>query len=565
MKERVIKLLENSPDEIKPSWIGTFHSVSTRILRIEASNVGIERNFVIYDTDDSEKLIREILSEMDISVKDFTPSSVLGAISKAKSEMVDANAYAAESRGSYFYERVSKIYPAYQKRLRENLAMDFSDLLFEVVRLFENYPNVLNRYQSKFRHILVDEYQDTNRVQYRFIRLLKGFDQARGSTLTVVGDVSQSIYSWRGADYKNMLQFEKDYPDAKIFQLAKNYRSTQNILDAAMKVIANNRTHMKIDLYTENPLGNPIKLFEAEHERTEAGYVADMVAFSAHEKANPENISDNEYNEVAVLYRTNAQSRVIEEAFINAGIPYKIIGGVRFYDRKEIKDALAYLRVFHNPKDTVSWARCINTPTRGIGKKTLDKISQSGFDVDLIEDLTHVRWKKYIENASNQTMAPIQLLDAVLKDFKYLEYLNDGTEDSLSRIENLKELRSVAKQYNSLEEFLENVALVESSNKGIIENNSVTLMTLHAAKGLEFETVFIVGMEEGIFPHSRALADQNELEEERRLCYVGITRAKKNLYMTYTRHRTFFGQTSSSIASRFITEIPEELLDFNFA
>lgn len=548
-----------------PQWVGTFHAVCSRILRTEATpenGIDFTKNFVIYDTDDSQKLIKEVLKELDMSTKDMDPKGVLGSISKAKSELMTPADFEEKARGSFYFEKVAKIYPKYQKRLRENNALDFDDILYETVKLFQNNAAILEKYQNRFRFVLIDEYQDTNRVQYNLVKLLA----AKHRNLTVVGDVSQSIYSWRGADYRNMLQFEKDYPEAKTYKLAQNYRSTGNILKAAKELIENNETHIPIELYTANATGDAITLFEADNERAEAGFIADTIALlsagigGGNFEGYPEDVR---YKEFAILYRTNAQSRVLEEALLNAGIPYKIIGGVRFYDRKEIKDALAYLRVFHNPVDEISWSRCINVPTRGIGPKSFEKLRDAKFDLDLVESATKTEWKKYIAHVDQAR--PIDLLDAVLKDFGYLEYLNDGTEESLGRIENLKELRTVAKQFNNLGDFLENVALVESSNKAALnDDNTVTLMTLHAAKGLEFETVFLAGLEEGIFPHSRALADPKELEEERRLCYVGITRAKKSLYMTYTRSRTFFGQTGSSLVSRFVAEIPEELLDFRF-
>lgn len=577
VKERVAALLNDEENLLEgfdnatamkatvPQWVGTFHSVCSRILRIEATeeaNLGFSKNFVIYDTDDSQKLIKDILKEMDISAKDLDPKGVLSSISKAKSELMEPDEFADKAAGSYYFERIAKIYPKYQKRIRENNALDFDDILYEVVKLFKKDKNVLEKYQNRFRFILIDEYQDTNKVQYNLVKQLA----AKHHNLTVVGDVSQSIYSWRGADYRNMMQFEKDYPEAKTYKLAQNYRSTGNILNAAKTLIENNETHIPLELYTSNSTGEAITLFEAENERAEAGFISDTISLLSVGVGNgnfegyPEDVR---YKEFAILYRTNAQSRVLEESLLKAGIPYKIIGGVRFYDRKEIKDAIAYLRVFHNPLDEISWGRCINVPTRGIGPKSFEKLREANFDLDLVESATGVEWRKYIEH-SGETK-PIEMLDAVLKDFGYLEYLNDGTEESLGRIENLKELRTVAKQYLTLGDFLENIALVESSNKAALsDDNTVTLMTLHAAKGLEFETVFLAGLEEGIFPHSRALADPKELEEERRLCYVGITRAKKTLYMTYTRSRTFFGQTNGALISRFIGEIPENLLDFRF-
>ncbi len=571
MKERVIELLRDKESNflgeksIKPSWIGTFHSICARILRIEAENLEVDRNFVIYDTADSVALVKEVLDGLNISTKDVSPKAVYGSISKAKGEMITPKSFQSRASGNFYFEKVGKVYPEYQRRLYENNALDFGDLLYEVAMLFRQKQDVLDKWQKKFKYILIDEYQDTNRVQYLLVKLLA----EKHHNLTVVGDVSQSIYSWRGADYRNMAQFQKDYPDAKTFELARNYRSTQNILQAAKDLIENNSTHISIDLYTDNVPGEKITLFEAEHERGESGYVVDCIALNnaldssknyleTDSELHPDRIS---YKDMAVLYRTNAQSRVLEESFIRAGIPYKIIGGVRFYDRKEIKDVLAYLKVFYNPKDTVSWTRCINTPTRGVGKKTLEKISASDYDIKLVEEITNIKWSSYVSSGKST----LELLDAVLKDFGYLDYLNDGTEESLSRIENIKELRSVARDFPTLGDFLENVALVESSNRASdATDDAVTLMTLHSAKGLEFDTVFLVGMEEGIFPHTRSMADKDELEEERRLCYVGITRAKRRLYMTYARQRTYFGTTSGTIISRFLSEIPEELLEFRF-
>ncbi len=542
-----------------PQWIGTFHSLCARILRKEYRYIDVTPGFVIYDSDDSARLIKDILKELDISDSNLKPKSILSVISRAKGEMMGPKEFEDKAQ-NYFYQQVAKIYKIYQKKLRDNNALDFGDLLYETAKIFATEPAVLKKYQEMFKHLLIDEYQDTNKVQYFIVKKLA----ENHKNLTVVGDISQSIYSWRGADYRNMLQFERDYPKAKIFKLGRNYRSTKTILYVAQSVIENNKTHIPLDLYTDNPDGEKIRLYEAEHERAEAMYITDIISMSLQRHGGPEMFPEPfRYKNFAVLYRTNAQSRVIEEAFINAQIPYKIIGGMRFYDRKEIKDVLAYLKVFYNPKDTISWKRCVNTPTRGVGKKTLIRIEESKFDVDLIEEITKMPWKKYIKIAQNKEMTTLELLDTVLKDFGYLEYLDDGSEESLYRIENLKELRTVAAEFKDINEFLERVALVESSNKPDFRNDdAVILMTLHSAKGLEFDTVFLVGMEEGIFPHSRSMADEDELEEERRLCYVGITRAKKRLYLTYTRSRTLFGSTSSSIGSRFLGEIPEETIEF---
>jgi DNA helicase-2/ATP-dependent DNA helicase PcrA len=545
-----------------PTWIGTFHSICARILRVDGKHLDIGANFVIYDTDDSTTLIKNILKEMDISSKDMSPSSILFSIARAKSELISPAMFNETAPNSYFYQVAGKIYPLYQKKLKENNALDFNDILSETVKLFKENPEVLAKYQNLFDYVMVDEYQDTNRVQYLLVNMLVETKK----NITVVGDVSQSIYSWRGADYRNLTQFQQDYPNAQTMQLAKNYRSTANILNAAKVLIQNNSTHIPIDLYTDNPNGNRITLFEAEHERHEAKYIADLISLNVESISDsPETDPQYNYGEFAVLYRTNAQSRSLEEAFMTNGIPYRIVGGLKFYDRKEIKDVLSYLKVFYNPQDTVSWARCINTPPRGVGPKSLQKLEEVGFDLPTVNEVTNLDWERLVKRAA-ENCPPLELLDAVLKEFGYLAYLNDGTEESVARIENLKELRVVAKQYESLGQFLENIALIESSNRALEGNsNAVVLMTLHSAKGLEFDYVFMPGMEEGIFPHSRSMADPNELEEERRLCYVGITRARKNLCLTYTRKRTFYGGTGASILSRFIGEIPEELLEFKYS
>ena len=573
MKVRISGILSDNPDSdgfgepaivnttnnLVPSWVGTFHSICARILRAESAHLDVTRNFVIYDTDDSLKILKEAFAELDISPKEFNPNAVAGTISRAKAEMLNPREFERQSQGNFYFQRVAKIYPIYQKKLAENNALDFDDLLFQIVLLFDRNPEIEKKYANQFRYVLIDEYQDTNKVQYEIAKRMASVHQ----NITVVGDVSQSIYSWRGADYRNMLQFQKDYETVKILNLAKNYRSTCKIVNAAKHLIENNSTHIKIDLYTENKQGDDIVLFEAEHERDEAKFITNTIELNLDPVENVEYMPNYRYKKFAVLYRTNAQSRTIEEAFISAGIPYRIFGGVKFYERKEIRDVIAYLRVFANPKDSVSWSRCINTPSRGIGKKTLEKITNSGYDLDVIKEITKMDWAKYIEKA--QTTSPLDLLDVVLKDFGYLEYLNDGTEESLYRIENLKELRTVARQFPTIQDFLESVALVESSNKPDLENDdSVILMTIHSAKGLEFDNVFIIGMEEGIFPHSRSMADPNDIEEERRLCYVGITRAKKTLYLTYAKRRTYFGQTGSTVVSRFIAEIPEDIIQYRF-
>ena len=449
-------------------------------------------------------------------------------------------------------EKVSKIYPEYQKALKEQNALDFDDLISEIVRLFREAPDVLSYYQDKFLFVLVDEYQDTNRAQYVLIKTLT----SRSQKLCVVGDVSQSIYSFRGADFRNVLSFEKDYPTSKIFYLPKNYRSTKTIVEASRSVIEHNQTHLKINLATDNSEGEKIFLYEATTEEDEANFVTERVKNSK-----------GGFSDFAVLYRTNAQSRSIEEAFIKESIPYKLVGGTRFYDRKEIKDAISYLRILHNPKDFVSWKRIINVPPRKVGEKMLEQLKSTAFDIEEVALKTTFPIREMLTAQKNLTV--LELLDFVLDKSGYLAHLDDGTAESEARVENLKELRSVALRFATLEEFLENIALVNPQDTATDETkkmvsdtkDAVSLMTLHQAKGLEFFGVFIVGLEEGLFPHSRSLESKAEVEEERRLFYVGMTRAKDRLYLTYAKRRLYFGTTSMGTVSRFVSEIPEHLME----
>lgn len=544
IKNRIIELLSDS--NIKFPWAGTFHSICSKILRKDGYNNGIPPSFVIYDADDQLSLIKQIQKDFGINPKQTNPNAVLSTISSAKSELVNANEYKNLAQG-YFQRTVAKIYPEYQKRLRENNALDFDDLLLETVNLFTTNPQTLDKYQNLFKFILIDEYQDTNKVQYVLAKILSESHK----NLYVVGDMSQAIYSFRGADYRNILNFEKDYINAKIYNLDQNYRSTQNILEAAKNVIRNNTNNISLELWTKNGTGDKLISFTGNSEKDEAGFIVDTIF--------DEIAKGLRYNDFAVLYRTNAQSRNIEEHLIKANIPYKIVGGLRFYSRKEIKDIISYLRVIHNPKDGVAWKRIVNVPPRGIGKKSLEIIAENGWDPDEIEEKTKLPINKWLN--AKKTYTTEKLMDKVLMDTEYLTWLNDGTEENQIRIENIKELKSVASQFTKIEEFLENVALIESSSRARDEFNAVTLMTIHASKGLEFKTVFLVGMEEGLFPHTNSLAEQDGLEEERRLCYVAITRAKEKVFMTLARSRLYFGSIQSNIPSRFLSEIPQNLIE----
>jgi DNA helicase II / ATP-dependent DNA helicase PcrA len=521
MKERIQRLNEAHGNPT----VGTFHSLCAKILRIEGKYIGFSEKFTIYDTSDSVDAVKEAMTRANISIKDFKPYSVLSTISQAKNQLVTDLEYLNLARG-YFQENVAKIYPFYQRILKENNALDFDDLIGKTIELFNKNPQILEKYQTKFQYILVDEYQDTNQAQYVLTKLLS----KKWKNICVVGDFSQSIYSFRGANFQNLITFKNDFANVKTFHLSQNYRSTQTILDSAYSVISKNTSHPVLKLWTENSGGEKIIAYQAETEHNEAEYIISQIV----------NLGLN-LNDVAVLYRTNAQSRVIEEVFLHHGVPYTLVGGTRFYERKEIKDILAYLRVIDNEKDNVSFRR--------------------------IEKLGKTRLKKFMElmeNLEKDKHTTIELLDKVLEATNYLALYDPKDEEDIARLENIKELRSVAIEFPNLSGFLENISLVEQeqSSTGSLKTsgNAVTLMTLHAAKGLEFPIVFMIGMEEGIFPHSRALMEKNELEEERRLCYVGITRAKQRLFMTYSKRRLIFGQRSSNTLSRFILDIPKDTI-----
>ena len=494
-------------------FAGTFHGFCVRVLRIDGQEIGIDKNFLIYDENDQKDLIKDII--LEIGIKDtIKPSSVLYSISEAKNQMLEPTD-----------QTISTIYKAYERKLKEINALDFDDLLIKTVLLFE-IPEIVSKWRDRLKQIFVDEWQDTNKIQYKLIRLIDG---NRG-VITAVGDASQSVYSWRGADYRNINYLISDYPKIKVINLEQNYRSTQNILEAANAVISKNMTHPILKLWTEKESGEKISIYPARNGFDEAEFVINEIKRLV--------LSGKDYSDVAILYRTNAQSRVLEEALLHASIPYSLMGGVRFYDRKEIKDILSYLRLLVKHKDTVSKKRVL-----ALGKRRYEAFSNLQLSISNLQELT-----------------TLEILDQVLKTTSYLAKFKEIDPEDVERLENIKELRSVAIEFPTLIEFLENVSLIEA---GPIHEtkNAVTLMTLHSAKGLEFTVVFIVGMEEGIFPHSRSLWEKEQLEEERRLCYVGITRAKETLILCYASKRLFYGETSSNAPSRFLSDIPEHLLN----
>lgn len=522
MKERVKKVA----DTYLPN-VGTFHSLSARILRRHGDALGIGHDFVIYDDGDQEDLVKQIQAELSQDPKRFKARSIMSMISSAKQEMVNPENYKSMARGP-FQEAAAAVYSKYQKYLRQYTAVDFDDLLSLTVELLQKHESVRENYHNLFKAVFVDEYQDTNTTQYLLTKLLS----ARAE-LTVVGDASQSIYRWRGADYRNMTKLKSDFPTLTEIRLERNYRSTQNILDAATTVIGHNKNHPILSLWTEAGKGEPIGLIEAYSGSDEASRVVDLIM--------KYRSGGREWSDIALLYRTNAQSRAIEEAFIRNGVPYTLVGGTKFYERKEIKDLLAYLRILLNPEDKVSYARA-----EKVGKRRLAMLLAIRENIDV----TKTR--------------PSELLGTIIETTKYMDQFDEDDPEELSRIENIRELQVVAEEFEDLPALLENVALVQSEyfagEKGKDKTNSVTLMTLHAAKGLEFPIVFLIGMEEGLFPHSRALMDLEEMEEERRLAYVGITRAKEKLYLSYAKQRTVWGNTGFQTKSRFIDEIPPTLL-----
>ena len=572
MRERVNNM---SGPAAKDVWLFTFHAFCARFLRMEIDKLpGYGGNFAIYDTADSQNLIKQILKEMNLDDKRFQPSGILSRISNAKNALQDAAAFALQA-GDFYEQKVADIYSRYEQKLQLNNALDFDDLLMLSIKLLQENKEVREKYQDRFDYLLVDEYQDTNHAQY----LLTKFLAAKHRNICVVGDADQSIYGWRGADIQNILDFEKDYPDAKVIKLEQNYRSTQIILDAANAVIENNTGRKPKNLWTENKSGADIIYFQAVDERDEARFVIEQLQ-------NLQRTENKKLGDMAILYRTNTQSRIFEEMLIKSGISYNMVGGLKFYERKEIKDIIAYLRVIFNPADSLSLLRIINVPKRGIGDASLAKIQAyaaannvslfeavsnaaaidglSSRFVSKLDDLAGIIFE--LMNLANE--APVEdLIDRVLRDTGYLEELeNERTPQAQSRIDNLHELISVAQEFaaseeeNNLENFLAHVALVSDIDDTELGEDAITLMTLHSSKGLEFPVVFLVGMEEGLFPHARTLMDETEIEEERRLCYVGITRAKEKLFLSSTKMRTIYGNTVTYPPSRFLQEIPARLV-----
>ena len=574
MKERVTNLVGAQADSI---WLSTFHSFCAKLLRFEVDGFhGYTRNFTIYDSSDQLVLVKDCLKKLNLDDKQFMPRSVLGTISSAKNVLMDAKAFAAKA--SDFYEqKVADVYALYQEKLRENNAVDFDDLLFLAVRLLQEKEDVREKYQSRFQYILVDEYQDTNHAQYALTKILA----ARWRNICVVGDADQSIYAWRGADIRNIIDFTRDYPDAASIKLEQNYRSTKTILHAANAVIDNNESRPKKTLWTENPAGNKIIHYQAQTEHDEADYIAGVI-YNRHE------ISHEPYGDMAILFRTNAQSRVLEEKLMRYAIPYTMVGGTKFYDRKEIKDVLAYLRLLYNPEDSLSLTRIINVPKRNIGATTMEHVAAYAEEqgISLFEALSSTdeipvtkRARTSLENFAAMIFDllndiegkdVLSLIETVIKQTGYGDMLDKEAEhdpQGESRKENVGEFLSVAKDYmdsnpdGNLQDFLENVALVSDVDDFESSDSKVTLMTLHAAKGLEFPVVFLTGLDEGLFPHSRTLLDPAQVEEERRLAYVGITRAERQLYVTNATTRTMYGRISAYMPSRFLAEIPPQLME----
>lgn len=576
MRERIDNLIGDLSNDM---WVGTFHSICIRILRRDIEKLGYDKSFVIYDTQDQQVVIKECIKELNINDKNFPPKSVLETIGKQKDELIDAAHFEKLYASDFRLSKISKLYSLYQKKLKSNNALDFDDIIMNTIRLLDQNTEVLNYYQRKFRYILVDEYQDTNTAQYTLVRRLS---EAHGN-LCVVGDDDQSIYGWRGANIRNILDFEKDFGGCKTVKLERNYRSTQYILDAANNVIRNNTGRKSKSLWTDNKGGDKIVICENDNEHEEALYTAREIQRLIREE-------DRKFKDFAVLYRINAQSRVLEEMFMREGLPYKIVGGQKFYDRKEIKDIIGYLRLIQNPADNVSLKRVINVPKRGIGDATVDLAEELAFEsgVSIFSVISNADECPSLKRAANklnsfstmimklrtmkEAMGIADLLEMVVDDTGILrEYEIENTVEAQSRIENIKELKSVAMEFekqsedNSLEEFLAHISLVSDLDNLEEEQDYVVLMTMHSAKGLEFPVVFIPGMEEGVFPGYRAITEGPEqLEEERRLCYVGITRAREKLYLSNARFRTLFGNSSYNKPSRFLSEIPDELIEYPF-
>ena len=573
MQERIAQLLSEQNFKGHLPLVGTFHSICARLLRSEIGKIGFESNFNIFDAQDQLSLVKKTMKELGVDPTQFRPQSILSAISKAKNELIDVKMFQA-SVGGYWEEVVSRVYLAYQERLKKNNALDFDDILMLLVQIFRTYPEVLEKYQNIFRYIMVDEYQDTNHAQYVLIKMLAD----KHKNICVVGDDWQGIYSWRGANIQNILDFEKDYPNAKVVKLEQNYRSTQQILDAAYGVISKNINRKDKKIWTDNKAGHLLASYEAEDESDEAQFIVSEVISLRNKGV--------KLNNIVVLYRTNAQSRIIEEAMLGASVPYRIIGGLKFYQRKEIKDIIAYLRLVENFNDEISLERIINEPKRGIGEKTVAKwvafakestadLIVSGLQISAQTKIIQAKLDniaKFCEfikkmQAVKDKLTLADFIQKVFAESGYEKQLIDGTDEGQMRVENVRELFTVAKKYDQFSEgeglrlFLEEVALVADTDNIDQSSEAVHLMTLHSAKGLEFQYVFIIGLEEGILPHSRSMLSETEMEEERRLMYVGITRAKEKVYLLFTKMRTIYGSTQINAPSRFLDDIPAELVE----
>ncbi|WP_284141368.1 DNA helicase PcrA [Virgibacillus sp. LDC-1] len=575
MKDRVGRLVG---PESEYMWVSTFHSMCVRILRRDIDRIGYNRNFTILDSGDQLSVVKQVLKNLNIDPKKFDPRAMLGQISAAKNELVTPEKF-AEQVGDFYNRQVSNVYTAYQKILRKNQSLDFDDLIMQTIHLFQRVPEVLEYYQRRFQYIHVDEYQDTNHAQYYLVKQLA----SRFQNICVVGDSDQSIYRWRGADITNILTFEKDYPAAQSIFLEQNYRSTKSILQAANKVISNNSSRKPKNLWTENPDGQKITYFQGATEQEEALYVTDKIQALVREEG-------YKPSDIAILYRTNAQSRAIEDTFVKSGVSYQMVGGTKFYDRKEIKDMIAYLRLITNPDDDISFERVVNEPKRGVGKTSIDRLRVYAMEhgisfYDAVKEVDFTGVSKKAANAlaafgdlirtlheQQEFLTATDMVEAVLTRSGYEEMLkNERTIEAQSRLENLEEFMTVTQDFEknaadkTLIAFLTDLALIADIDRvdeaDPDNNEKITLMTLHAAKGLEFPVVFLIGMEENVFPHSRSLFDDDEMEEERRLAYVGITRAEQKLFLTHAKMRTLYGRTNMNPISRFINEIPEELMD----
>lgn len=547
---RIIKILDKPMEgfEKNPNlamrrylpWVGTFHSICVRILRVEHDAAGLSKQFTIFDSDDSLSLIKQILKNKNLDPKQYSPQAIRSIISNAKNQLMEPDEYEPFAQG-HFQSIAAEVYRDYKKSLNEVQALDFDDLIMRTVKLLKEDKQIKEKYQDHFRYVMVDEYQDTNKAQYQLTRL---FTNPKTNNICVVGDDLQGIYSWRGANFQNILNFSKDFKDTTIIKLEQNYRSTKTILAGADSIANKITRRSKKNIWTDNEPGPPITIYEANNAYAEADFIAT--------EAQSLRGMGYDWSDFAILYRTNAQSRILEEIFLSEGVPYRLVGALRFYERREVKDMLAYLRFVANPSDSHALARIVNTPPRGIGPKTLEKKG------DKVQNFLDAMGLIRSKSASS---SPVVAIEEVLRFSKYRQYIDDGTPEGESRWENIEELLNLAQEFESISDFLEHVSLVSDIDNFDQQADAVTLMTLHASKGLEFTTVFIAGMEDGLLPHMRSLTDESEMDEERRLCYVGMTRARKRLYLTAARTRIIHGETVSTLPSRFLGELDPSLVD----